>query len=152
MKAAAPRRVISRSFWVCLAGHALWLHGLWEAVQCANYYDMSGVSPVSGIALMVGAALADVALTLLLVWSALRLNTQNVRLSLFRAGLCLFALGAAVALCIEAGAQAAGWWRYSTAMPVIPIFGWQIGVFPLIQMAFLPLFCLILASKRLHAR
>jgi hypothetical protein len=135
-----------------LAFHALWLHGSWEAAQCAYFYDMSGALPLFAIALMIGATLADVALTLLLVAIALRRSAQNAGFSLLRTAPRLIVVGAATALFIEAGAQAAGWWRYSTAMPVFPLFERQIGVLPLLQMALLPLLCLIFASKRLHTR
>lgn len=85
MKAAVPLRAISRSFWGRLALHAFWLHGCWEAAQCGAFCDMEGVSSAVGIALMVGATLADVALTLLLVWAALRLGAKNARCSPLRA-------------------------------------------------------------------
>lgn len=152
MKAAAPLRAISRSFWGRLALHAIWLHGLWEVVQCSVLYDMSGVSSLSGLVLMVGATLADVALTLLLVFSALRLRPKTTGLSFLHLGLCLIGLGAGTAMLIEVGAQAAGWWRYSAAMPIISVFGWPIGVLPLLQMALLPLLCFLLASHRSQNR
>ena len=150
MKAvAASLRAITRSFWGCLALHALWLHGLWEVAQCSIFYDMSDISTFVGIVLMVGATLADVVLTVFLVWITLRLNRRNVG-SLLRIGIYLIALGAVAAFGIEAGAQAAGWWRYSAIMPVIPIFEWQIGMVPLLQMALLPGACFLLVPHRLR--
>jgi hypothetical protein len=55
------------SFWRHLTFHALWLHASWEAVQCRLFYDMSGLPTASTFVSMVGSAVADVALTLVLV-------------------------------------------------------------------------------------
>lgn len=153
MKTSFLLRAISHSFWGRLALHALWLHGSWEAVQCAFFYAMGDVALVPGIAIMVGATLADIALTLLLVWIALRLSVHSTRFSLLRAAPPLIGLGGGVAVFIEAvGQEAAHWWRYSAAMPAFQIFEWQIGLFPVLQMAFLPLVCLVLTSRRLRVR
>ena len=152
MKAAAPLRAISRSFWGRLALHALWLHGLWEVAQCSAFYDMSGVSPLSGSVFMVGATLADLVLTLLLVFLALRLSAASAEFLTLRAFLWLVGLGAVAAIAIEIFAQTGGWWRYSPAMPTISVFGTLIGAWPLLQMAILPPICLFLASREPHSR
>ena len=133
-----------------MAFHALWMHGAWEAAQCALFYDMNGASIASGIIWMVGATLADVFFTLLLVRTMLGLSTRNGAFSRSRAAFWLIGSGGAIALLIEAGAQAAGWWRYSSVMPIISVFEWRIGVLPLLQMAFLPLVCLLLTFDRLQ--
>ncbi len=147
MKAAVPLRAISRSFWGRLALHASWLHGCWEAAQCGAFYDREGVSSASGMALMVDATLANIALTLLLVWATLRLGAKNTRFCSLRAPPSLIGLGATAALLIEAGAQPAALWRSSAAMPVPGVFGWPIGILPLIQMAVLPFLSLVFASN-----
>lgn len=157
MKTLAP----TRAFWGRVALAALWLHGAWEAAQCALFYAMSDVSPPSGLIFMAVATLADVILTLFLLFLALRLSAARDTSARdtsardtsvgFPAPIALLwsvGLGALAAIAIEIPAQTGGWWRYSDAMPTIFVLGTPIGVLPLLQMAILPPICLLLASKR----
>ncbi len=152
MKATALLRLISRAFWARVALCALWLHGAWEAVQCALFYDMSGTSVASGLIFMAIATLVDVILTLFLVFLALRLSHASAESPSFGAFPWLIGLGALIAVAIELLAQTGGWWHYSGAMPTLSVLGVPIGVLPLLQMAIVPPICLLFASKRRRFR
>jgi hypothetical protein len=143
------------SFWRHLTFHALWLHASWEAVQCRLFYDMSGLPTASTFVSMVGSAVADVALTLVLVVVTI-CETQRRHggitgrtIMTGRSMAMLSACGALSAVLVELVALRFGWWRYSPRMPVISLFGWDIGVLPVLQMALLPLVSLLLARLSL---
>lgn len=122
--------------------HALWLHGLWEALQCRLFYDMSGGSFARAF-FMIGATGADVVLTLILVALARRLARGH-----FIRVLLLLAVGGAItAILIEILALALGWWRYSPLMPSLQFSGQSIGLLPLVQMALLPSLAFLLARS-----
>lgn len=84
---------------------------------------------------MIGATLADVVITLLLVGGALwfhrRIPSVSFQLALIFAGF-LAAIG------IEAAASSGEWWRYAPAMPQLHFVGVTLGLLPLLQMALLP--------------
>jgi len=130
-------------FWSRLALHALWLHGVWEAVQCRLLYDMGTTPFTFGLVFMVSATGADVILTLVLVALALRL-ARGRRSRVF---LTLAACGAIAAILIEILALAFGWWRYSPAMPALHFAGRSIGFFPVVQMTVLPSSAVVLARS-----
>jgi len=131
-------------FWSRLALHALWLHGLWEAVQCRLFYDMNGVPFTSALLFMIAATGADVVLTLALV--ALALHFTHGRFKIITLWM-LAACGTFAAIVIEVVALSLGWWRYSPTMLTVQFAGRSIGLLPLVQMALLPSCAVLLARS-----
>lgn len=125
----------SFAFWTRLVLWSLILHGVWEFFQCIFFYDMSGFNSLQGALWMLGATLADVALTLLLVGVALWFHRRILSVSF---ALALVFAGFLAAIGIEAAAPLGDWWRYAPAMPQLHFAGVTLGLLPLLQMALLP--------------
>ncbi len=131
-------------FWSRLALHALWLHGVWEAVQCLLFTDKNGVPFTSASFFMIAATGADVVVILALVAFALRFaRGRSNGITLWTLAAC----GTIAAMLIEILALAFGWWRYSPAMPTVQFAGRSIDLLPVGQMMVLP--CAALALARL---
>lgn len=136
------------ALWRRVAFGSLWLNGVWEVIQCFAFYDMSRVSPLGGAFWMVGATIADVGITLiLLALTTLLFRPKSDRLSP-TALLFLVFSGALTALIIEIIAQKFGWWRYAPTMPVLWLGNHSVGILPLLQMAILPALAASLPSRR----
>jgi len=135
----------SRAFWGRVALHALWLHGGWEVVQCRLFYDMSGASPASTWWFMAGATGGDVVLTLLLTALTLRAVQFQHRAGMGRLLGTLTLSGTVAATLLELLAHALGWWRYSSMMPTVQLFGETVGLWPVLQMALVPSLAFFLA-------
>ncbi len=142
MKHALPQPLSSLILRLGLASFGLSLG--WEWGQLPAY-----LCPAAGLsdklALLLPAALGDIALTLVLVtlaWVLQRepacvLRLTGRRLLIFLVG------GASLAILIERAALAAGLWSYAALMPLVP--GFQVGWLPLLYTVTVPLFAMVLA-------
>lgn len=133
-----PSHDTASAFWRRVTLNALWLHGGWEVIQCRLFYDMSGASPFSAFFFMAGATGADVILTLLLIVATLGRAPVQHHTATSRFLGTLAAGGAVTATLIELLAWRFGWWHYSPAMPTLQLFGQEVGLLPVLQMAALP--------------
>ena len=121
---------------------AIWafvLNGLWEFGQCTVLYDMWNWGIWRGAAWMWGAIAGDVVIVLGIVWiasilaGAKHLNPPNAK-----GWLALISTSFVASVALEWLAQYLQLWSYSALMPVVDVFGFEIGLAPIIQITLLP--------------
>lgn len=93
---------------------------------------------------MAGATGADVVLTLLLIAATLFSVPVQHHAATGRFLGTLAVAGAVTATLIELLAWRFGWWHYLPAMPTLQLFGQEVGLLPVLQMAMLPSLALLL--------
>jgi len=119
--------------------YGLATNAVWEFVQCVVFYDMWGWSISRAALWMAGATLADGVLVLGIVALASRLlGGYYVWPPKARGWAVLILIGFMVGIAVEWVAQIFQWWKYGPLMPLITLFGYTLGVTPLLQMALLP--------------
>lgn len=112
----------------------------WEMAQSFLYGPMGTVRTATWRCFV--ASLADAAIVLALLGIGLSAYRHAGR---FAGSSSVVALGTVLAMAIEWSALDAGRWAYDEQMPLI--YGTQIGILPVLQMALLPLVVLHVAAR-----
>lgn len=122
---------------IALFAAALLINLFWENLQAPlffGYADFTRHFPVCALA-----SVGDAALTIIFYFLVVLKRRNAVwlwqKLSLLEFGF-LAAAGIVTAIFIENLAIGSGWWAYSPAMPLLPLF--KVGVLPVLQLAVLP--------------
>ena len=119
---------------------ALGVNFTWEMAQSFLYGPMGTVLTATWRCFV--ASLVDAAIVLALLGIGLTAYRHAGRLV---ASASVVALGIVLAMAIERSALDAGRWTYNSRMPLI--YGTQIGIVPVLQMALLPWVVLHLAAR-----
>jgi hypothetical protein len=125
------------------------LNTIWEFVQCGFLYGMWDWPFLKATVWMWGAVLGDIIIVLGL-WRATSMLTSSVHLEphLSRKGyFVLFGLSFAASIFLEWAAIFLSLWEYTSAMPVLTIFSYEVGLSPIFQITVLPALSIFLASK-----
>lgn len=121
---------------------ALWgfiFNLLWEFLQCYFLYDMSGWGFWRITLWMWGAIIGDVLIVLGVVLLAYFIAGKRwIAPPDARGYLVLFIIGLAAAIFLEWLARALNLWEYSDLMPTLTVFGYTVGLSPIIQVTVLP--------------
>ncbi|WP_103664475.1 hypothetical protein [Gracilimonas amylolytica] len=126
------------------------LNTIWEFVQCGFLYGMWDWPFLKATVWMWGAVLGDIIIVLGL-WRATSMLTSSVHLEprLGRKGyIVLFGLSFAASIFLEWVAIFLSLWEYTSAMPELTIFSYEVGLSPIVQITVLPALSIYLASKR----
>ena len=121
---------------------ALWGFGLnvaWEFGQCTLLYDMWDWGFWRATAWMWGAIFGDVVIVLGVVLGAtLIVGSTRLRPPKAVGSAALFGVGFLAAVGLEWAAQALHLWGYSNLMPMLTVFGHNVGLSPVVQVTVLP--------------
>lgn len=131
---------------------ALWgfvLNMIWEFVQCTVLYDMWSWNFWKATAYMWGAIVGDVLIVLGIVYLASRFVGYAALSPPTRKGwTSLLAVGFVASVFLEWAALALNLWGYSEYMPTVEVFGYLVGLAPVVQITVLPALSVWIAFRR----
>lgn len=134
-------RTIVIVFW------AFVLHTMWEFIQCVFLYDMWDWPFWEATLWMWGAVFGDI-LIVLALWKGTTILLPSARFE--SPGLkgypVLLILSFIASIFLEWTALYLNLWQYTSAMPVVSIFGHEVGLSPVLQITFLPAASIWLAN------
>lgn len=131
---------------------ALWafvLNALWEFGQCTLLYNMWEWGFWRGALWMWGAIAGDVVIVLAIVTIAFmvigeaHLNPPDVR-----GWLVLISTSIIASIVLEWAALCLELWDYSALMPTLDVFGFSVGLSPIVQITLLPSLSIWLAFRQ----
>ncbi|MEX0646138.1 MAG: hypothetical protein WEA56_16855 [Balneolaceae bacterium] len=123
------------------------LHTIWEFTQCVFLFDMWDWPFWETTLWMWGAVFGDI-LIVLALWKGTTTLVTSARFESpgLRGYLVLLTLSFAASIFLEWAALYLNLWQYTTAMPVVSIFGHEVGLSPVLQITFLPAASIWLAN------
>lgn len=131
---------------------ALWgflLNMIWEFVQCTVLYDMWTWNFWKASVYMWGAILGDVLIVLGIVYLAARfVGYPNLSPPTRRGWIALFGISFIASILLEWLALYLELWGYSVWMPTIEVFGFSVGLAPIVQITLLPPLSVLLAFRQ----
>jgi len=124
------------------------LHTVWEFGQCLFLYDMWNWPFLKATMWMWGAILGDI-LIILALWRVTAPVVPSVNYSRpnIKSYLFLIILSFATSILLEWLAIAFNLWEYTTAMPVVTVLGYKLGLSPVVQITLLPAVSIYLADR-----
>ncbi len=133
--------------WGRIAAWSLGLNAVWESLQCGFLYDMGDRGFWRSTVWMWGAIFGDVLIVLGVAALAARLGGAGRLAPPDAPGWsALLGVGFVAAVALEWAAQALGLWGYTVLMPTLLVFGREVGLSPIVQVAVLPVLCVRLAT------
>ena len=134
---------------VNLIGFAFLLNFVWELLQAPFFEPLRDLPHWEGVKLCGLATVGDAAIMLVAFWFVAAVPQSRAWiLNPRRRDLAVFVvLGIVITIGLERSALATGRWRYSEAMPVIPII--EVGLTPILQWSVLPLLVAWLVRRQL---
>ena len=134
---------------VNLLGFAFMLNFVWELMQVPFFEPLPDLPHWEGVKLCGLASIGDAAIVLVAFWCvAAAARSRAWILNPRRRDLAGFiGIGVLVMIGLEWSALATGRWRYSEAMPAIPVLG--VGLMPVLQWSLLPLLAAWLVRRQL---
>ncbi len=115
------------------------LNMIWEFGQCFFLYDMRGMGFWRATVWMWGAIFGDVLIVLGIVFAAaLLVGATHLKPLDGKGWAALLCAGFIASVLLEWAAQMLGLWDYSNLMPTLTLFGYTVGLSPIIQVTTLP--------------
>lgn len=131
---------------------ALWgfvLNMAWEFIQCTVLYDMWAWGFWRASVWMWGAIIGDVGIVLGVAYLALQITDLQHLAPPDRKGWAgLLAVGFVASVFLEWMAKALALWGYSELMPTFTLFGYTVGLSPVLQVTLLPALSVYFATRK----
>lgn len=125
------------------------LNTAWEFLQCTVLYDMWAWGFWRAALWMWGAILGDVVIVLGVAYLAFQVvDTRHVMPLDWKGWTVLLAVGLIASVFLEWMAKVLELWSYSEWMPTFTLFGYTVGLSPVLQVTLLPALSVYLATQK----